>query len=156
MATKAVKSMFEEVRMGNAVSAEAANELVEEISSSVYRNPGALISLARLKTADDYTYMHSVAVCALMVSVARQLKLKDDEIRLAGLAGLLHDVGKAFMPMEILNKPGKLTDEEFTIVKGHPVEGHRVLVEGKAVAEIPSMSVSITTRKSTAAAIPIA
>ncbi|MBI3526036.1 MAG: HD-GYP domain-containing protein [Betaproteobacteria bacterium] len=137
MATKAVKSMFEEVRMGNAVSAEAANELVEEISSSVYRNPGALISLARLKTADDYTYMHSVAVCALMISVARQLKLKEDEIRHAGLAGLLHDVGKAFMPMEILNKPGKLTDEEFAIVKGHPAEGHRVLVEGKAVGEIP-------------------
>lgn len=136
-ATKAVKSMFEEVRMGNAVSAEAANELVEEISSSVYRNPGALISLARLKTADDYTYMHSVAVCALMVSVARQLKLKDEDVRLAGLAGLLHDVGKAFMPMEVLNKPGKLTDAEFAIVKGHPVEGHRVLLEGKAVGPIP-------------------
>ena len=69
----AVVSMFQEVRMGKAISAEAAGELVDEISSSVRRNPGALISLARLKTADDYTYMHSVAVCALMVSLARQL-----------------------------------------------------------------------------------
>lgn len=136
-ASKAVKSMFEEVRMGKAVSAEAANDLVEEISSSVLRNPGALISLARLKTADDYTYMHSVAVCALMVALARQLNIEGDELREVGMAGLLHDLGKAMMPMEVLNKPGKLTDEEFTIIKSHPVEGHRILVEGKASKEIP-------------------
>ncbi|BAN35688.1 HD-GYP domain-containing protein [Sulfuricella denitrificans skB26] len=133
---EAVVSMFQEVRMGKAISAEAANELVDEISSSVMRNPGALISLARLKTADDYTYMHSVAVCALMVSLARQLNLDDNQIRDAGMAGLLHDLGKAMIPMEILNKPGKLTDEEFDLIKSHPTEGHRLLVEGGTVGEI--------------------
>ncbi len=126
----AVVSMFQEVRMGKAISAEAAGELVDEISSSVARNPGALISLARLKTADDYTYMHSVAVCALMVVLARQLNLDEKQIRDAGMSGLLHDLGKAMMPMEVLNKPGKLTDEEFRIIKSHPEEGHRLLVEG--------------------------
>lgn len=126
----AVVSMFQEVRMGKAISAEAAGELVDEISSSVARNPGALISLARLKTADDYTYMHSVAVCALMVVLARQLNLDEKETREAGMSGLLHDLGKAMMPMEVLNKPGKLTDEEFRIIKSHPEEGHRLLVEG--------------------------
>lgn len=135
-AKKAVVSMFREVRMGNAISAEAAGELVEEISSSVLRNPNALISLARLKTADDYTYMHSVAVCALMVSLARQLGLDENEVREAGMAGLLHDLGKALMPMEVLNKPGKLTDDEFRIIKSHPVEGHRLLVEGKTCSDI--------------------
>ncbi|GAO35661.1 phosphodiesterase [Sulfuricella sp. T08] len=134
---EAVVSMFQEVRMGKAISAEAANELVDEISSSVMRNPGALISLARLKTADDYTYMHSVAVCALMVSLARQLKLDEKQIRDAGMSGLLHDLGKAMIPMEILNKPGKLTDEEFDLIKSHPTEGHRLLVEGGTVGEIP-------------------
>jgi len=134
---EAVVSMFQEVRMGKAISAEAANELVDEISSSVMRNPGALISLARLKTADDYTYMHSVAVCALMVSLARQLKLDEKQIRDAGMSGLLHDLGKAMIPMEILNKPGKLTDEEFDLIKTHPAEGHRLLVEGGTVGEIP-------------------
>lgn len=131
---EAVVSMFQEVRMGNAISAEAAGELVDEISSSVLRNPGALISLARLKTADDYTYMHSVAVCALMVALARQLGLDEKETREAGMAGLLHDLGKALMPMDVLNKPGKLTDDEFRIIKGHPVEGHRLLVEGKSAS----------------------
>jgi putative nucleotidyltransferase with HDIG domain len=135
-ARHAVVSMFQEVRMGNAISAEAAGELVEEISSSVLRNPGALISLARLKTADDYTYMHSVAVCALMVSLGRQLGLDDKALREAGMAGLLHDLGKAVMPMDVLNKPGKLTDDEFRVIKSHPVEGHRLLVEGKTASAI--------------------
>jgi putative nucleotidyltransferase with HDIG domain len=135
-AKNAVVSMFQEVRMGKAISAEAAGELVDEISSSVMRNPGALISLARLKTADDYTYMHSVAVCALMVALARQLGLDEKQTKEAGMSGLLHDLGKALMPMEVLNKPGKLTDEEFAIIKGHPVEGHRLLVEGGSASEI--------------------
>jgi HD-GYP domain-containing protein (c-di-GMP phosphodiesterase class II) len=133
----AVISMFQEVRMGKAISAEAAGELVDEISSSVARNPGALISLARLKTADDYTYMHSVAVCALMVVLARQLSLDEKQTRDAGMSGLLHDLGKAMMPMEVLNKPGKLTDEEFRIIKSHPEEGHRLLLEGGTVGEVP-------------------
>jgi HD-GYP domain-containing protein (c-di-GMP phosphodiesterase class II) len=134
---QAVVSMFQEVRMGRAVSPELAGALVEEISNSVERNPGALISLARLKSADDYTYMHSVAVCALMVALSRQLGLDAATTRELGLAGLLHDLGKALVPTEVLNKPGKLTDEEFAIIKLHPVEGHRLLVEGAAVGEIP-------------------
>jgi HD-GYP domain-containing protein (c-di-GMP phosphodiesterase class II) len=122
--------------MGRAVSPEFAGTLVEEISSSVERNPGAIISLARLKSADDYTYMHSVAVCALMVALSRQLGLDAALTRELGLAGLLHDLGKALMPMEVLNKPGKLTDEEFAIIKRHPVEGHRLLVEGGSVGDL--------------------
>ena len=133
---EAVVSMFQEARMGNAVEAEAVAPLVEEISNSIMRNPGALISLARLKTADDYTYMHSVAVCALMIALARQLGLDEVQTREAGMAGLLHDLGKALMPPEILNKPGKLTDEEFAIIKSHPVEGHKLLLDGKAINEV--------------------
>jgi len=78
--------MFEEARMGKAVDTGDARKLVEEISDSVARNPGALISLARLKTADDYTYMHSVAARAMMIALAKQLKLDEAQIRIAGLA----------------------------------------------------------------------
>jgi len=133
---QAVVSMFQEARMGKAIDAEAAGELVEEISSSVLRNPGALISLARLKDADDYTYMHSVAVCALMVALSRQLGLGESETREAGMAGLLHDLGKALSPSEVLNKPGKLTDAEFAIMKQHPVDGHRMLAEAGKVGAV--------------------
>jgi HD-GYP domain-containing protein (c-di-GMP phosphodiesterase class II) len=85
------------------------------------------VSLARLKTQDDYTYMHSVAVCALMTALAKQLGLSGQESKQAGLAGLMHDVGKAGIPLEILNKPGALTDEEFDLVKQHPKKGHGFL-----------------------------
>jgi putative nucleotidyltransferase with HDIG domain len=133
---EAVVSMFQEARMGKAIEAEEVGPLVEEIANSTLRNPGALISLARLKTADDYTYMHSVAVCALMIALARKLGLDAQQTRDAGMAGLLHDLGKAMIPMEILNKPGKLTDEEFNIVKTHPEEGHKLLVGGHGISEI--------------------
>ena len=129
-AKQAVISMFEEARMGNTVDVGGAKQLVEEISDSVARNPGALISLARLKKVDDYTYMHSVAVCAMMVSLAKQLGFDDIQTRSAGLAGLMHDLGKALMPMEVLNKPGKLTESEFSIIKTHPVEGYKMLLGG--------------------------
>lgn len=132
----AVFSMFSEARMGKAIEAEQAMPLVEEIANSVMRNPGALIGLARLKTADDYTYMHSVAVCALMIALSRQLGLSDDETREAGLAGLLHDIGKMAVPPAILNKPGRLTDDEFVSVKEHPSAGHAMLLEAKGVGEI--------------------
>lgn len=130
---RAVISMFEEARMGKAVDIGGAQKLVEEITDSVARNPGALISLARLKTVDDYTYMHSVAVCAMMVALAKQLSLDEELTRLAGLAGLMHDLGKAAMPMEVLNKPGKLTDAEFSIIRRHPEEGYRMLLGGSKV-----------------------
>jgi putative nucleotidyltransferase with HDIG domain len=133
---QAVTSMFEEARMGKAVDTHGAQRLVEEISDSVSRNPGAVISLARLKTADDYTFMHSVAVCALMIALARQLALDEQQTRSAGIAGLLHDLGKAAMPMEVLNKPGKLTDAEFAIIKSHPEEGYRMLLEARQVDDV--------------------
>ena len=131
----AVTSMFNEARLGKAIDAEHCRPLVDDIAESVYRNPGALVSLARLKTADDYSYMHSVAVCALMVSLGRTLRLSEAQCKEAGLAGLLHDMGKALMPSEILNKPGKLSDDEFATMRSHPERGHAMLVEGGGASE---------------------
>lgn len=135
-AKQAVTDLFNQVRMGKAIELNAIEPLVEEINLSVERNSGALLSIVRLKTVDDYTYMHSVAVCALMVSLAKQLGLDEQATREAGMAGLMHDVGKALMPMDVLNKPGKLTDDEFRIIKSHPVEGHRLLSAGQSVSDI--------------------
>jgi HD-GYP domain-containing protein (c-di-GMP phosphodiesterase class II) len=72
-----------------------------------------------------------------MVSLAKQLGMKEDDTREAGMAGLVHDLGKAMMPLAVLNKPGKLTDGEYTIMKSHPEEGHRMLVEGQGVGPVP-------------------
>ena len=132
---EAVISMFQEARMGKAIEAASALGLVEEINASILRNQRALISIARLKRADDYTYMHSVAVCGLMLALAQQLKLDPQQTREAGLAGLLHDIGKMAIPLEVLNKPGRLTDAEFALIKTHPEEGHKMLLEGSAIAD---------------------
>ncbi len=127
---QAVKAMFHEARMGRTVDPDSCMPLVTEITNSVLRNPGALVSLARLKTKDDYTYMHSVAVCTMMVALGRQLGLDEAACREAGLAGLLHDIGKALMPLEILNKPAKLTDAEFDVIRSHPARGFELLKTG--------------------------
>jgi HD-GYP domain-containing protein (c-di-GMP phosphodiesterase class II) len=130
-----VAAMFGEARLGRAVQAADCESLVDEISESVRRNPGALISVARLKQRDTYTYMHSVAVCALMLSLGRRLGLRGDTLKAAGLAGMLHDLGKVAVPLEVLNKPGKLTQAEFEQMKTHPERGHELLVKGRAGAE---------------------
>ena len=133
---KAVATMFDDARMGKAVSVGAAMQMVDDIAASVDRNLGALISLVRLKNKDEYTYMHSVAVCALMVALAKELGLSESEIRQAGLAGLLHDIGKAGIPSDVLNKPGALTDEEFSLVKLHPERGHQLLMQANILDEV--------------------
>lgn len=130
---QAIHSLLSEARMGRAVDASSCAPLVAEITASVWRNSGALVSLARLKTHDDYSYMHSVAVCALMISLSRQLGHSEEQAREAGVAGLLHDIGKAMMPLEVLNKPGKLTELEYDVMKSHPERGHKLLSESNGV-----------------------
>lgn len=81
-------------------------------------------------------YMHSVAVCALMIALARQLKMPDAQVRELGMAGLMHDIGKMLVPQDILNKPGNLTQDEFAAIKDHPEAGHRLLLAGNGVSEV--------------------
>jgi len=126
-AKRTVAFVFREARMGNALQGAEAVELVDEISQSVARNSGALLSLSRLKSKDDHTYLHSVAVSALMIALGRQMGMEGDILKSLGMAGLLHDVGKVAVPENILNKPGKLTAEEFENVKTHPVRGWEML-----------------------------
>jgi putative nucleotidyltransferase with HDIG domain len=134
-AKTAVMTMFSDARMGRSMNPEDVDLLVEEISTSVMRHPHALISLSRLKTSDEYTYMHSVAVCALMVALARQMKLDEELVREAGVAGLMHDVGKMMIPNAILNKPDRLTFEEYEAMKYHPQAGLKILQESQQVTQ---------------------
>ena len=125
--SKMVTVLFKEARMGRAMQLEQAFTLVDEVIHSMTRNQCAFMSLTRLKNKDNSTYLHSVAVCALMVALGRQMGLKDNLLREAGMAGLLHDIGKVMTPEEILNKPGFLSREEFEIMKHHPRNGWQLL-----------------------------
>lgn len=131
-----VQHIFSEARMGSAVETEAASALVRAICRSVQRHPNALISVARLKTTDNYTYMHSVAVCGLMVALAQNMGFSDARIQQAGMAGLLHDIGKAHSHLHILNKPGALTEAEFSHMKQHPVQGYAMLKDSVQDTEV--------------------
>lgn len=135
-AKRQVTSLFKEARMGKALDVRTVGPLVEEINASIERNSAALLSLVRLKTADDYTYMHSVAVCALMIALGRRLGLDESTLQQAGMAGLLHDIGKMGVPSDVLNKPGKLTDDEFVVVKRHPTQGWEILKAAGMTDEI--------------------
>ena len=131
----AMRDLFSEVRLGQVVQSDVFVPLVNDVVESLDRNRDALLSLVRLKSADEYTYVHSVAVCTLMVALGRQLGLDDEQCREAGMAGMLHDLGKATIPLDILNKPGKLTPEEYDIIKQHPVRGYEMLAASTKVSD---------------------
>ena len=132
-----VKSVMQDARLGRAVQVEQVGSMVENITGSILRNPGALLGLLRIKSADDYTFLHSVAVCTLLVAFCRSRGLDDATTYQAGLGGLLHDTGKALVPEHILNKPGRLTEEEFEIIRRHPRDGYDLLLQSPGIGPIP-------------------
>ncbi|MCD6674747.1 MAG: HD-GYP domain-containing protein [Burkholderiaceae bacterium] len=135
-AARATQSLFREARLGRAIELERCAEVAQQIAESATRHPAALVSLARVRTHHTYTFMHSVAVCALMTSLARQLGFDEAATRDAALAGLLHDIGKAGIGLEILDKPGRLVDEEFVTIKRHSEIGYRMLCDNSATNEV--------------------
>ena len=118
-----VGELFAQVESGSADAIYDAAPVVSEIADSVERNPDALITLTRVRTIDEYTYMHSVAVSALMINLARQLKLPPDFVTQAGTAGLFMDVGKAFLPPILLAKRDAYTAENWAEMRRHPQLG---------------------------------
>ncbi len=103
--------------------------LVDEIRRSTARNPNAFLSLTRSKNKEDYLCLHSIATCALMIMLGRKMEMDQETIISLGLAGLLHDIGNIGFPEELFHQPGKLTQEEYNIVKTHPIRGWEILNE---------------------------
>ncbi len=130
-----VKDMMQDIRLGKQVDPANALPVVDEINASVLRNPGALLSLGRIKQADAYTFQHCVSVCALLVSFGHALGLDAASVQEMGLGGLLHDVGKMRVPNEVLNKPGRLTEEEFAIMKSHAALSRELLQDTPGISE---------------------
>ncbi|MDC7702764.1 HD-GYP domain-containing protein [Vogesella indigofera] len=132
-----VKTVMQDVRLGRAVELEQVEPMIESITESVLSNSGALLTLLRIKNKDDYTFLHSVSVGTLMIAFCRSVGMDMETIHLAGLGGILHDTGKALVPDEVLNKPGRLTEDEFDIIKRHPRDGFDILSRTEGIGEIP-------------------
>lgn len=132
-----VKTVMQDARLGKAVEMDKVSPVVESITASILRNASALLGLSYIKNKDDYTFLHSVSVCTLLVAFCRSRKMDDETIYQAGIGGLLHDTGKALVPDHILNKPGRLTDEEFEVVRRHPRDGYEILRRSPEIGPIP-------------------
>ena len=126
-ANSIVQATLENCRLGKPVEIKKLQPVVASITESIFRNADAIISLLRIKQADNYTFQHSVAVSTLLISFCHALEMPREIIEQVGLGGLLHDIGKMQIPNNILNKPGKLSDSEFKIMQMHVFYGYKLV-----------------------------
>jgi putative nucleotidyltransferase with HDIG domain len=126
-----IDKLLDDVRFGNSLDTDTARELVAEMADSISRSPNAMLWLTHMKKRDEYTSIHCMNVCILALTFGRSMGLARKHLDMLGLGALLHDIGKMHVPLEILNKPGRLTDEEFEIVKTHSMSGYNLLRQKK-------------------------
>ena len=122
-----IDQLLDDVRLGNSLDTDTARELVGEMADNISRSPNAMLWLTHMKKRDEYTSIHCMNVCILALTFGRTMGLERKQLDMLGLGALLHDIGKMHVPLEILNKPGRLTDEEFDIVKSHSMSGYNLL-----------------------------
>lgn len=132
---KVISRVFIEARLGKSVDAIQLAPVVEDIFSSIQRNPHAFNGLMRCKRDNEYLYRHALAVCALMISLARQMKLPPLQIREAGMAGLLMDVGIGHLPVDISSFGSDYRNLPDNILKQHVMLGYQSLVAGGGLPE---------------------
>lgn len=131
-----VEELFDAVNSNGGETLELASNIVTHIADCMEVNPTLVLGLTRLKTKDDATFLHSIAVSALMLHFARHLKFDPETIHTLGIAGLLHDIGKTLMPAEILTKPGVLNDCEMAMMREHPSKGAELLSREPAMSDV--------------------
>ena len=129
-----VKDFMRDVRVGKNIETERAAIVVNSMVDSIFRNQEALFSLTRIKDYDDYTFVHCINVSVLSLAIGRQLNFNAEELQELGMGALLHDLGKMKVPSNILNKPGKLTPEEYEVIKKHPEYGMEVLEKARNIS----------------------
>ena len=135
-AKQTVQKIMEDIRLGKQLEVEKADHVVSMMVDSIFRNKDALASLGRIKKTDEYTFFHSVSVSVLLISFAKHLGFDMKLIKTIGIGGLLHDVGKMKIPPEILNKPGKLSDDEYNKIKEHAVHSRLILEQYPDISEL--------------------
>jgi HD-GYP domain-containing protein (c-di-GMP phosphodiesterase class II) len=135
-AIDAVKEMVQAVHLDKASNLRKMNTIVQTMVDNILDNRDALMGLTSIKMYDEYTFAHSVNTSILAVSLGTYLSFDKPQIAALGIAGLMHDIGKVNVPREIINKPAKLTDEEWEQVKRHPIEGALVLSDITGVSKL--------------------
>lgn len=137
-AVRALKGAFAKIGQSPCIYPEVynnLNDIVNDIVDSILESKDTLVSIMDLKSFDDYTFYHCVNVCILSIVIGKAIGFNKNKLYILGISALLHDIGKTFVPKDVLNKNGKLTDEEFDIIKTHSSWGYRYVKEN---FQIPS------------------
>ncbi len=130
---EASKELISQIRENRMIEFNLAKEIVDNILNGIIFEESAIPLVAQIKEHDEYTFTHILNVSTLCLGVGRVLGLSPEQLRVFGVSALLHDTGKSLTPLEILQKKGRLTDEEFDIMKRHPVDGARILMGNRSL-----------------------
>ena len=133
---EAIKRIVEDIRFRKSINIEKARSAINSMVASIQRNRTPLVTLASLKAHDEYTFSHAVNVAVLTILQGEALGLDRQTLNDLGIASLLHDVGKIKVPEHILKKPGKLTPEEFELIRKHPADGAKILMKTPGTSKL--------------------
>ena len=138
-ASSTMRTVWENAAKDGVAKAAEVRSVVDELAQAVSQNRNALVALTTMRNADTYTFSHMVNVSILVMVQARGLGIDGTLLREFGVAGLMHDIGKVRTPLEILNKPGKLDDQELVVMRKHPVEGAQILRKTKDLTPLAAV-----------------
>ena len=130
-----VRDYMQDIRAGKNIESQKVKRVVNQMIDSIFRNVEALTSLTRIKGYDEYTFVHSINVCILCLALGRHLDFGPAEMQQLGIGALMHDAGKMKVPPHILNKRGKVTEEEYEEIRKHPLYTLEVLEKAGGIPE---------------------
>jgi putative nucleotidyltransferase with HDIG domain len=136
-AVNEAQTLWDQAQAGDKPDPNVARKIIDSLANIVTQDRTSLMALTALKKYDNYTFTHMVNVASLAMAQARALNLEGPLLREFGFAALMHDIGKVNTPQEVLNKPGKLTAEEFKIMKQHVIDGAHIL---RRTPEMPALA----------------
>ena len=134
---QSITAAFQEVRQGHTFDVDVVQYHVKMLLTALLEDPDAFHHLSTIKNKDEYTFYHSINVSVLSLMMGFRLRLDPVLLEMIGTAAMLHDVGKMCVPLEVLNKPGGFTPEEWTIMQSHAVEGAKLLMELPEAMAVP-------------------
>jgi putative nucleotidyltransferase with HDIG domain len=136
-AVTSAETLWDQAKAGDQPDPETARKIIDSLANIVHQDRTSLMALTALKKYDNYTFTHMVNVAALAMAQARALNLEGPLLREFGFAALMHDIGKVNTPVDVLNKPGKLTGDEFKVMKQHVIDGAHIL---RRTPEMPALA----------------
>lgn len=130
------RSLIEDVCQGRTITPEAFTPLVTDVARTMEENPSLYIGMSRLRFRDSATFVHSLAVAALMLHFARSMQMDEDTVQQLCIAGILHDIGKLTIPLQVLQKQGPLNARERGLIEQHPERGYRILSANPSMSSL--------------------